>query len=209
MVSLVTDGTVLQTNDLEWYDPAALTTKDGALEITLSRKDTHNLNFQSGMMSTWNKFCFTGGLVEVSVVLPGANNVAGFWPAIWAMGNLGRAGYGASLDGMVGPLTFRTFTCSHHFSSGRIRTTHATSGQLPTRLETAFPSRLSMVESTSQISRSRICPVSVCRDARVRVNHILGLCMRMGRTLVVQPPKLIFSKRRSVRAVEAAGRFKS
>ena len=53
------------------------------------------------MISTWNKFCFTGGLVEASVVLPGANNVKGLWPAIWLMGNLGRAGYGASLDGMV------------------------------------------------------------------------------------------------------------
>ena len=52
-------------------------------------------------MTTWNKFCFTGGLVEASVVLPGANNIVGLWPAIWTMGNLGRAGYGASLEGMV------------------------------------------------------------------------------------------------------------
>ena len=34
--------------------------------------------------------------------LPGTNNVVGMWPAIWTMGNLGRAGYGASLEGMVG-----------------------------------------------------------------------------------------------------------
>ena len=53
------------------------------------------------MMSTWNKFCFTGGLVETAVSLPGLSNVAGLWPAVWAMGNLGRAGYGASLDGTV------------------------------------------------------------------------------------------------------------
>jgi len=33
--------------------------------------------------------------------MPGANNVIGLWPAIWTMGNLGRAGYGASLEGMV------------------------------------------------------------------------------------------------------------
>jgi beta-glucan synthesis-associated protein KRE6 len=48
-----------------------------------------------------NKFCFTGGQIEVSVQLPGANNVVGMWPAVWTMGNLGRAGYGASLEGMV------------------------------------------------------------------------------------------------------------
>ena len=48
-----------------------------------------------------NKFCFTGGYVETSVQLPGANNVLGFWPSVWAMGNLGRAGYGATLEGLV------------------------------------------------------------------------------------------------------------
>ena len=89
------------TNNMEWYDPAALTTKDGALQITLSRKNTHGLNYQGGMMSTWNSFCFTGGLIEASVRLPGVNDIQGLWPAVWTMGNLGRAGYGASLDGMV------------------------------------------------------------------------------------------------------------
>ncbi|KAK0461998.1 beta-glucan synthesis-associated [Desarmillaria tabescens] len=47
-----------------------------------------------------NKFCFTGGYLVSSVQLPGINNIVGLWPAVWAMGNLGRAGYGSSLDGM-------------------------------------------------------------------------------------------------------------
>ena len=64
-----------QTNNLEWYDLAAITTKDGALEIILSRKNTHDLNFQGGMLSTWNKFCFTGGILEASVSLPGTNDI--------------------------------------------------------------------------------------------------------------------------------------
>ncbi|KAI0698410.1 glycoside hydrolase family 16 protein [Cerioporus squamosus] len=89
-----------QTNNMEWYDPAAVTTRNGSLEITLSKKKIHDLDYQGGMMSTWNKFCFTGGMVLASVVLPGANNIVGLWPAIWTMGNLGRAGYGASLEGM-------------------------------------------------------------------------------------------------------------
>ncbi|KAN0135670.1 Beta-glucan synthesis-associated [Lactarius tabidus] len=89
-----------QTGNLEWYDPQAITTKDGALEITLSERTNHNLNYTGGMMTTWNKFCFTGGLFEANVSLPGKNNVAGLWPAVWTMGNLGRAGYGASLEGM-------------------------------------------------------------------------------------------------------------
>ncbi|MCO5598570.1 hypothetical protein L7F22_052667 [Adiantum nelumboides] len=87
------------TNNFEWYDPAGVTTSDGALHITLSQTPEHNLNFRGGMLSTWNKFCFTGGYVEVSVRLPGKNNVPGLWPAAWTMGNLGRAGYGASLEG--------------------------------------------------------------------------------------------------------------
>ena len=91
------------TNNMEWYDPAALITKDGALQVTLSRKSTHGLDYQGGMMSTWNKFCFTGGLIEASVRLPGVNDIMGLWPAVWSMGNLGRAGYGATLDGMVRP----------------------------------------------------------------------------------------------------------
>ncbi|KAF5343900.1 hypothetical protein D9758_012135 [Tetrapyrgos nigripes] len=91
------------TNNLEWYDPAAITTKNGSLAITLSKRPpeiNHNLTYQGGLMTTWNKFCFTGGAFYASVNLPGASNVLGLWPAVWAVGNLGRAGYGATLDGM-------------------------------------------------------------------------------------------------------------
>jgi beta-glucanase (GH16 family) len=79
----------LQTNNMEWYDPAAITTANGSLQITLSQKETHNLDYQGGMMSSWNKFCFTGGLIMTSVTLPGLSDVQGLWPAVWMMGNLG------------------------------------------------------------------------------------------------------------------------
>ncbi|KAJ3845471.1 beta-glucan synthesis-associated [Lentinula raphanica] len=88
-----------ETNNLEWYSPQAVTTANGSLVITLSEKNNHDLNFQGGLVATWNKFCFTGGYVETSLVIPGANNVLGLWPAVWTMGNLGRAGYGATLEG--------------------------------------------------------------------------------------------------------------
>lgn len=51
-------------------------------------------------MSTWNSFCFTGGIVEAAVTLPGSPNVQGLWPAFWTLGNLGRVGYGATTDGL-------------------------------------------------------------------------------------------------------------
>ncbi|TCD62780.1 hypothetical protein EIP91_006424 [Steccherinum ochraceum] len=88
------------TNNMEWYDPSMITTRNGSLEVTLDQKPKNGLDYMGGMMSTWNKFCYTGGMIEAAVVLPGANNIVGLWPAIWQMGNLGRAGYGASLDGM-------------------------------------------------------------------------------------------------------------
>ncbi|KAF9443326.1 glycoside hydrolase family 16 protein [Macrolepiota fuliginosa MF-IS2] len=88
------------TNNLEWYDPAAVTTANGSLVITFSETPSHDLNFQGGLISSWNKFCFTGGIFEAAVQLPGTNNVVGMWPAVWTMGNLGRAGYGATLEGM-------------------------------------------------------------------------------------------------------------
>ncbi|KDR75899.1 hypothetical protein GALMADRAFT_68215, partial [Galerina marginata CBS 339.88] len=86
-----------QTNNLEWYDPEAVTTQNGSLIITLSQKENHGLHYEGGT----NKFCFTGGYVETLVQLPGVNNILGLWPAIWTLGNLGRAGYGASLEGVV------------------------------------------------------------------------------------------------------------
>lgn len=39
--------------------------------------------------------------VEANVSLPGTYDIPGFWPALWTMGNIGRAGYAASTDGTV------------------------------------------------------------------------------------------------------------
>ncbi|KAI0647690.1 glycoside hydrolase family 16 protein [Trametes meyenii] len=87
------------TGDIEWYDPQQITTENGKLVITLEEAQNHDLNFKSGMLSTWNKFCFTTGYIEVSVSMPGTPNAPGLWPAVWTMGNLGRAGYGATTEG--------------------------------------------------------------------------------------------------------------
>ncbi|BGP13216.1 hypothetical protein JCM10213v2_001135 [Rhodosporidiobolus nylandii] len=88
------------TKDLQWYDPDAITTRDGNLVITMSQEPIHNLNFRSGMLQSWNKLCFTGGYIEVNVSLPGEPTAQGYWPGIWTMGNLGRAGYGGSNEGV-------------------------------------------------------------------------------------------------------------
>ncbi|CAE6436167.1 unnamed protein product [Rhizoctonia solani] len=93
------------TKDLEWYDPGNAVTKDGNLVITLESVLNHDLTYRSGMLQSWNKFCFTNGYIEFNLSLPGEANVAGYWPGAWAMGNLGRPGYGGTTDG-VWPYTY-------------------------------------------------------------------------------------------------------
>ncbi|PLB47889.1 putative beta-1,6 glucan synthetase [Aspergillus steynii IBT 23096] len=88
------------TQDLEWYDPDAVTTRDGVLELRFDAFKNHELKYRSGMVQSWNKLCFTGGRLEASISLPGSGDVSGFWPGFWAMGNLGRPGYAATTDGM-------------------------------------------------------------------------------------------------------------
>ncbi|EGC46655.1 beta-glucan synthesis-associated protein KRE6 [Histoplasma capsulatum var. duboisii H88] len=88
------------TKDLEWYDPDAVTTKNGKLEIRFDAFPNHELNYRSGMVQSWNQLCFTGGRLEASISLPGRGDTSGFWPGFWAMGNLGRPGYAATTEGM-------------------------------------------------------------------------------------------------------------
>ncbi|RDW91994.1 hypothetical protein BP5796_01388 [Coleophoma crateriformis] len=95
------------TQDLEWYSPAAATTGNGTLQLTLSNYPNHNLQYQSGMLNSWNQLCFKGGVMEVSVSLAGPSGVPGLWPGIWTMGNLGRPGYKATTEG-VWPYTYNS-----------------------------------------------------------------------------------------------------
>ncbi|GAA5850463.1 hypothetical protein JCM8547_001883 [Rhodosporidiobolus lusitaniae] len=96
-----------QTQDYEWYDPDALTTKDGKLVITLTQEPWNGLNFRSGFLQSWNKFCFTGGKIEVRCSFPGNSRTMGFWPGAWTSGVLGRPGFGGSNHG-VWPYTYDT-----------------------------------------------------------------------------------------------------
>ncbi|KAF8624603.1 hypothetical protein AX17_007096 [Amanita inopinata Kibby_2008] len=114
------------TGDLEWYDPSQITTRNGSLVITMDSTATlssnltpgstapftldtnHQLQYRSGMLQSWNKFCFTTGYIEVSVTFPGPDeNTQGYWPGAWTMGNLARPGYSATTDGMW-PYTYDT-----------------------------------------------------------------------------------------------------
>lgn len=95
------------TKDLEWYDPDALTTDTGTLQIRMDAFKNHNLYYRSGMLHSWNRMCFTQGVMEVSARLPNYGNIKGLWPGIWSMGNIGRPGFMATTDG-VWPYSYST-----------------------------------------------------------------------------------------------------
>lgn len=95
------------TQDLEWYDPDAVTTSDGTLLLQLEKFRNHGLDFRSGMLNSWNQICFKGGALEISISLAGPAGVQGLWPGAWTMGNLGRPGYRASTDG-TWPYTYNS-----------------------------------------------------------------------------------------------------
>jgi beta-glucanase (GH16 family) len=95
------------TQDMEWYDPDAVTTGNGTLQLRLDEFPNHNLQYRSGMLNSWNQMCFKGGVFEVSISLAGPSGVPGLWPGVWTMGNLGRPGYRATTEG-VWPYTYDT-----------------------------------------------------------------------------------------------------
>lgn len=87
---------------LHYYNADLVKTNNGYLNISTIVEDiTFNYydavnnnkpmkkkkNYQSAMVQGWNKFCFTGGIVEISAQLPGNAYVGGLWPAMWLLGN--------------------------------------------------------------------------------------------------------------------------
>ncbi|KAI4146525.1 MAG: hypothetical protein LQ341_002054 [Variospora aurantia] len=109
------------TQDLEWYDPDAVTTRNGVLELRFDEFNNHGLNYRSGMLQSWNQLCFTGGLLEASLSLPGNGETVGFWPGFWSMGNLGRAGYAATTDGMW-PYSYNDDKCDAGITANQSQT---------------------------------------------------------------------------------------
>ena len=85
---------------LHYYNSSKVKTRSGYLIIETSAEDAvwvehdelgnehpYTRNYQSGMLTSWNKFCFTSGLVEISFQLPGKPDQGGLWPAFWVSAN--------------------------------------------------------------------------------------------------------------------------
>jgi beta-glucanase (GH16 family) len=105
----------------QFYNSSFATTEDGYLKVKTqigktewNRFDHVNKEwklehayYKSAMIQSWEKFCFTGGIVEIDVILPGDPYVGGLWPALWMLGNLGRATYESSTNN-IWPWSFNT-----------------------------------------------------------------------------------------------------
>jgi beta-glucanase (GH16 family) len=106
------DQTAQGKKSLQFYNASQLSVKDGNLVISTTTEDTSwrgwnpykkkyetlSRHFKSGMLQSWDKFCFTGGILEVDVQFPGASDIGGLWPAVWLLGNLGRATFESSTN---------------------------------------------------------------------------------------------------------------
>jgi len=83
------------TNEaIQFYNSSTeyVTTRDGSLVISTKaiktswvewdfeslRPKSGIKNYTSGMVQTWNKFCFTGGVIQLSIALPGRHDSGGF-----------------------------------------------------------------------------------------------------------------------------------
>lgn len=110
------------TNDaLHYYKSENVRTSNGVLNISTTLKTNKYIalnektktkyidqkNIQSAMVQGWNKFCFTGGIIEISAKLPGKPKIGGLWPALWLLGNLARGTYVGSSD-HVWPWSYNT-----------------------------------------------------------------------------------------------------
>lgn len=93
------------------YNSTLPRTLNGKLQLPVIKKYS-NVNqlpkyYQTGSVQSWNKFCFTQGIAEISAKLPGPAHSPGLWPAFWLMGNLARATIETSSDG-IWPFSFDT-----------------------------------------------------------------------------------------------------
>lgn len=70
--------------ELQYYTEDNAVVEGGVLKITAKREPTNGFNFSSSRMTTFDKFSFGYGRIEVRAKLPQGG---GTWPAIWMLGD--------------------------------------------------------------------------------------------------------------------------
>jgi Beta-glucan synthesis-associated protein SKN1/KRE6/Sbg1 len=110
---------------------------------------------QSGMVQSWNKFCFIGGVVEFRAKLPGDPKIGGLWPAC----ELDRVWRLAAFE-----IRRRTLSCQiecSHTVSHRYRSVDA---REPGTSHLRWVRRLHMAFQLQQVRRA---DSAIARDQRV------------------------------------------
>ena len=82
--------------------PQMVSASNGTLHLSAQHAKFGGADYLGAQLSSWNRFCFQGGYLEVSFKLPGRprGEALGIWTAIWIMGNLARDAYPASVEGL-------------------------------------------------------------------------------------------------------------
>ena len=129
--------------------------------------------------------------------MPSANNVYGLWPAIWTMGNLGRAGYGATLEGLVCLKQCDIAAFDYiNLNSGLTHMTLVILAQSPIRQSTAFQQPLLWVVIQVKEVHYLFFRDSGYRGVHVRERVIPVLNIQTVALLEGRLPKSTFSRPR-------------
>jgi beta-glucanase (GH16 family) len=68
--------------ELEWYEASQVSVDNGTLSLTATPGQTHGKQYISGMVSSYGKFSFTYGYMQVVAMLPSGQ---GLWSAFWTL----------------------------------------------------------------------------------------------------------------------------
>ena len=174
---------------LQYYNRDLVTTQGGYLNITSVVQDVtfdvndelstgpsrKTKNYQSGMIQGWNKFCFTGGILEIRARLPGKAHVGGLWPAMWLLGNLARATYVGSSNN-VWPWSYdeckadlqpqQLFSACNNVNHYDL---HGTQGRGAPEIDLleAMPGKEKLINTVSWLWRRVVCGVWAPRLAEI------------------------------------------
>lgn len=67
-------------DEQQYYTPAAVSQRGGLLTLTARRQDTRGMPYSSGIISTFRRYSFTYGYVEMRAKMPAGT---GLWSAFW------------------------------------------------------------------------------------------------------------------------------
>ncbi len=100
-----------------YMSPRAVEARNGSLLIYGWKERHQGATYIGGQLTSWNRFCFQGGYLEVRYKNLGPWGGYGFWPAIWALGILLRDNF-MIRNRNLWPYTYSDCQCPGSFFHG-------------------------------------------------------------------------------------------